>query len=418
MSGEQDQGEGSARGPEWSGTVAWVELGSASPMETSERTHVLGRVVRAVRTDDHVCPVGITTVAVHFGPSARAVPLEVLGHRLALAVGTGDVAVGVAVPTPGEPVPLVAHRARSAARSSLRALTRCDGPLPSSAAVTVDDVAGAPGTGVHAPRVGVHRRTVRHYRGGRTGGGPEPSAGGGQPAPDLAGAVSGRSHLCVLVVDPMAGPGGQPGLAVQTALAVATRLGCRAASAVVSPDEPLTLTVDGDDVDLVVEVLDGAWVGRSPSWSDGAWGLPARLTTAYVDKGIPVLAVSAGAGAGALAACVAHGALALFDLGRLPDALHSLDELPPDEARQVAELVLPPRFRSLLELTAGERRVLFYLTEGWAAQDIADELVVSLTTVRSHIRSVLRKLEVRSQLAAVAIANSRDLDHPAVGTHP
>ena len=49
------------------------------------------------------------------------------------------------------------------------------------------------------------------------------------------------------------------------------------------------------------------------------------------------------------------------------------------------------------------------MTEGWAAQDMTDELVVSLTTVRSHIRSVLRKLGVRSQLAAVALANSRDL---------
>ena len=39
---------------------------------------------------------------------------------------------------------------------------------------------------------------------------------------------------------------------------------------------------------------------------------------------------------------------------------------------------------------------------------------MSLTTVRSHIRSVLRKLEVRSQLAAVAIANSRDLEHHTV----
>jgi DNA-binding NarL/FixJ family response regulator len=68
-------------------------------------------------------------------------------------------------------------------------------------------------------------------------------------------------------------------------------------------------------------------------------------------------------------------------------------------------------------LTAGERRILFYLTEGWAAQDIADELVVSLITLRSHIRSVLRKLEVRSQLAAVAIANSRDLEHHQVTAH-
>jgi DNA-binding NarL/FixJ family response regulator len=127
-----------------------------------------------------------------------------------------------------------------------------------------------------------------------------------------------------------------------------------------------------------------------------------------------VLVVSAGAGAGAMAACVAQGALALFNLDRLADALRSLDGFSVEETRQVSELGFPDRFRSLLGLTAGERRVLFYLTEGWAAQDVADELVVSLTTVRSHIRSVLRKLGVRSQLAAVAIANSRDLEHHKV----
>jgi DNA-binding CsgD family transcriptional regulator len=194
-------------------------------------------------------------------------------------------------------------------------------------------------------------------------------------------------------------------------------LGCRTASAHVSPDEPLVTTVDGADLDLVVLVLDGAWVGRSPNWATGTWGLPARLTTAYGDKGIPVLAVSAGAGAGAVASCVANGALALFDLESLVEALPSLHGLDVDEARQVAELSFPDRFRSLLGLTTGERRVLFYLTEGWVAQDIAEELVVSLTTVRSHIRSVLRKLEVRSQLAAVAIANSRDLEHHAVSAN-
>ena len=177
------------------------------------------------------------------------------------------------------------------------------------------------------------------------------------------------------------------------------------------------MTVDGADADLVVLVLDGAWVGRSPNWATGAWGLPARLTTAYVDKGIPVLAVSAGAGAGAIAACVAQGAFALFDLDSLAVAMRSLDGLSLDDARQVAELAFPDRFRALLGLTAGERRVLFYLTEGWPAQDIAEELVVSLTTVRTHIRSVLRKLEVRSQLAAVAIANSRDLEHHTVSAN-
>jgi DNA-binding NarL/FixJ family response regulator len=127
-----------------------------------------------------------------------------------------------------------------------------------------------------------------------------------------------------------------------------------------------------------------------------------------------VLAVSVGAGAGAIASCVAQGAFALFDLESLSEALRSLDGMSLQDARQVAELAFPGPFRSLLGLTAGERRVLFYLTEGWSAQDIAAELVVSLTTVRSHIRSVLRKLEVRSQLAAVAIANSRDLERHTV----
>ena len=202
-----------------------------------------------------------------------------------------------------------------------------------------------------------------------------------------------------------------PGFAATAAVSLVERLGCRDRHLRGVPRRTLVMTVDGTDVDLVVLVLDGAWVGRCPSWADGAWGLPARLTSAYVDKGIPVLAVGAGAGAGALAACVAQGALALFGLDRLADALRSLERSSVEEARQVAELEFPERFRALLGLTAGERRVLFYLTQGWTAQDIADELVVSLTTVRSHIRSVLRKLGVRSQLAAVAVATSRDLEH-------
>jgi DNA-binding NarL/FixJ family response regulator len=67
--------------------------------------------------------------------------------------------------------------------------------------------------------------------------------------------------------------------------------------------------------------------------------------------------------------------------------------------------LLPAPFDSLVHLTSTERKVLFHMMEGRAAGEIASELVVSLTTVRSHIRSILRKLNVNSQLAAVAIAN-------------
>lgn len=55
-------------------------------------------------------------------------------------------------------------------------------------------------------------------------------------------------------------------------------------------------------------------------------------------------------------------------------------------------------------LTPRERSVLAGLMAGKAADTIARESFVSLATVRSQIRSVLLKLGVKSQLAAVAVA--------------
>ena len=61
-------------------------------------------------------------------------------------------------------------------------------------------------------------------------------------------------------------------------------------------------------------------------------------------------------------------------------------------------------------LTRREREVLARLVEGHRAQVVADEFVVSLATVRTQIRAILGKLEVSSQLEAVAayrLANQR-----------
>jgi len=55
-------------------------------------------------------------------------------------------------------------------------------------------------------------------------------------------------------------------------------------------------------------------------------------------------------------------------------------------------------------LTPRECDVLDALMQGRTAEEIASDTFVSVTTVRSHIRSVLQKLEVNSQLAAVASA--------------
>jgi len=69
--------------------------------------------------------------------------------------------------------------------------------------------------------------------------------------------------------------------------------------------------------------------------------------------------------------------------------------------------------RLFAALTRREVDVLVAMVRGLPAVAIAEAQSVSLTTVRSHIRSILSKLGVSSQLAAVALAH-RTCDLPAV----
>jgi DNA-binding NarL/FixJ family response regulator len=63
-------------------------------------------------------------------------------------------------------------------------------------------------------------------------------------------------------------------------------------------------------------------------------------------------------------------------------------------------------------LTGRERVVLAGLVRGTTAEQIAVEEHVTLATVRSQIRGVLRKLGVNSQLLAVAMARGADWTGP------
>jgi DNA-binding NarL/FixJ family response regulator len=77
------------------------------------------------------------------------------------------------------------------------------------------------------------------------------------------------------------------------------------------------------------------------------------------------------------------------------------------ELRRLAQDTRRTRSRLLgpfEELTARERYVLARLIDGRCAEAIAADAYVSLSTVRSQIRSILRKLGVNSQLEAVALA--------------
>ena len=140
------------------------------------------------------------------------------------------------------------------------------------------------------------------------------------------------------------------------------------------------------------------------------WGMAALLTRTLVEAGSSVIAVSFGATAMAVAACMEEGATGLFDLDALPTELTRLsNNMRPGYGNRNGKVAAIRRFPSpydgLVELTPAERRVLLQMMHGRSATEIAAEQVVALSTVRTHIRSILRKLNVNSQLAAVAVAN-------------
>ncbi|HET6708799.1 response regulator transcription factor [Amycolatopsis sp.] len=82
---------------------------------------------------------------------------------------------------------------------------------------------------------------------------------------------------------------------------------------------------------------------------------------------------------------------------------------PPRYLAALAETVVRnprgPRARHLRELlTERELEVLLLLASGSANQEIADALGISVTTVRSHVLSILRKLNVPNRTVAAICA--------------
>jgi len=55
-------------------------------------------------------------------------------------------------------------------------------------------------------------------------------------------------------------------------------------------------------------------------------------------------------------------------------------------------------------LTARERQVLKLLTADCTYQQIGDEMVISINTVRTHVRHIYEKLSVKKRVKAVAAA--------------
>jgi len=110
------------------------------------------------------------------------------------------------------------------------------------------------------------------------------------------------------------------------------------------------------------------------------------------------------------------GAERLFDAVRVVAAGEAL--LAPSVTRRlIAEFArqrprLPARPERLQELTPRETDVLRLVAEGLSNREIADRLVVSDETVKTHVSRVLSKLGLRDRTQAVVIAYESGLVAP------
>jgi NarL family two-component system response regulator LiaR len=78
--------------------------------------------------------------------------------------------------------------------------------------------------------------------------------------------------------------------------------------------------------------------------------------------------------------------------------------LAPEAAQVLIQATRSPADRVGFDLTKREREVLYLLVEGLNNNQIADRLVISVSTSKFHVSSILSKLGAASRTEAVAIA--------------
>jgi DNA-binding NarL/FixJ family response regulator len=71
-------------------------------------------------------------------------------------------------------------------------------------------------------------------------------------------------------------------------------------------------------------------------------------------------------------------------------------------------ILLSPRATSRVpQLSPREREIMHLMAEGLTAEAIGTKITVSVETVRTHVRNVIRKLQARNRVHAIAIALER-----------
>jgi LuxR family maltose regulon positive regulatory protein len=125
-----------------------------------------------------------------------------------------------------------------------------------------------------------------------------------------------------------------------------------------------------------------------------AWGQPEGFVRSFLDEGESLIPLLRHAATQGVARRYVKKLLAAFEA----------------DARRRAGEKLPPPAQPLIEpLSERELEVLRLVAEGFSNQEIADRLVISLGTVKTHVHNILGKLDVRGRTQAAARARELDL---------
>ncbi|WP_407856670.1 response regulator [Enterococcus hailinensis] len=163
-------------------------------------------------------------------------------------------------------------------------------------------------------------------------------------------------------------------------------------------EKALALRPDVILMDLVMEVMDGIESTKKilKDWPDAK----ILIVTSFIDDEKVYPAIEAGASGYLLKTSTAH---------EIADAIRATYQgervLEPEVTTKMMDQ-LANRHRHVLheELTNREQEILLLIAQGMSNQEIADELFITLKTVKTHVSNILAKLEVEDRTQAAIYA--------------
>lgn len=162
-------------------------------------------------------------------------------------------------------------------------------------------------------------------------------------------------------------------------------------------EKALELRPDVILMDLVMEVMDGIESTKAilKEWPEAR----ILIVTSFLDDEKVYPAIEAGAAGYLLKTSSAH------EIAEAIRATYRGERvMEPEVSNKLADRVANHQFLLHEDLTNREKEVLQLIAQGKSNQEIADELFITLKTVKTHVSNILSKLEVEDRTQAAIYA--------------